>query len=182
MKMPVVALLVFAHDETLLGQAYAIEDTRAFAYNPFASSVYMRLKTEVPKIARIVLKNVNRNEPTLIRSEELPQYHIHVLSNDQYGFVIVAHGDHTPSFAVCMTVDAYTDETAHALLHRMNAIDGIKRELADVKQLMLQNIDKVIEQSASLEELIAKTDHLNDASIKFKKDSERLNRWCCWLL
>lgn len=53
-------------------------------------------------------------------------------------------------------------------------ISQVKNELADVKDVMVQSIERVMERGERIELLVDKTDRLNQTSFKFEKSSKQL--------
>jgi vesicle-associated membrane protein 7 len=61
-------------------------------------------------------------------------------------------------------------------------VDKVKAEMDDVKNVMVDNIEKVLKRGEKIELLVDKTDNLNQQSIRFKKHSTQLKQamWCVW--
>lgn len=55
-----------------------------------------------------------------------------------------------------------------------DSLTKVKSELQDVKGIMVQNIEKVLERGERIELLVDKTDRLNQTSFKFEKASRQL--------
>lgn len=53
-------------------------------------------------------------------------------------------------------------------------ISNMKNELSDIKGVMVNNIEKVLERGERIELLVDKTDRLNQSSFKFEKTSKQL--------
>ena len=54
-------------------------------------------------------------------------------------------------------------------------IGRVQGQLEDVKGVMVQNIEKVLERGEKIELLVDKTDQMQQAAFKFEKSSKRLN-------
>ncbi|KTD40783.1 R-SNARE family protein [Legionella parisiensis] len=54
----------------------------------------------------------------------------------------------------------------------------VKKELEDVKQIMLENVEKVTLRGEKIDDLLEKTEQLEASSFQFKKNAEKLNS--CW--
>lgn len=57
----------------------------------------------------------------------------------------------------------------------------IQKELAETKEILFQNIDKLLNRGESLHELVEKSENLSFQSKLFAKETKKLNR-CCTLL
>lgn len=53
-------------------------------------------------------------------------------------------------------------------------ISTMKSDLSDIKGVMVNNIEKVLERGERIELLVDKTDRLNQSSFKFEKTSRQL--------
>jgi len=62
-------------------------------------------------------------------------------------------------------------------------VDKVKAEMDDVKNVMVDNIEKVLKRGEKIELLVDKTDNLNQQSIRFKKHSTQLKQamWCVYI-
>lgn len=56
----------------------------------------------------------------------------------------------------------------------------VKSQLDDVKNVMVENIEKVLERGEKIELLVDKTDRLNQAAFKFEKNSKQLRNALFW--
>lgn len=56
----------------------------------------------------------------------------------------------------------------------------IHKELDDIKDIMINNIDFLLQRGEILEDLVEKTEHLTKESKKFYKRSKKLNKKCCF--
>lgn len=61
-----------------------------------------------------------------------------------------------------------------------DAINRVKGELNEVKTVMVENIEKVLERGERLELLVDKTDHLQHESLAFKREARRLKHKMWW--
>ena len=59
-------------------------------------------------------------------------------------------------------------------------IDHVKSQIEDVKGVMVQNIEKVLERGEKIELLVDKTDRLNQQAFKFESSSRNLRRHLYW--
>jgi vesicle-associated membrane protein 7 len=62
----------------------------------------------------------------------------------------------------------------------VDKIERVKADMDDVKNVMVDNIEKVLKRGEKIELLVDKTDNLNQQSIRFKKHSSQLKTamWC----
>lgn len=61
-----------------------------------------------------------------------------------------------------------------------DAINRVKGELNEVKTVMVENIEKVLDRGERLELLVDKTDHLQHESLAFKREARRLKHKMWW--
>eukprot|EP00804_Cyclotella_cryptica_P018557 CCRYP_004353-RA/>CCRYP_004353-RA protein AED:0.21 eAED:0.21 QI:364/1/1/1/0.5/0.33/3/1187/223 len=59
-------------------------------------------------------------------------------------------------------------------------IAAVKNQIEDVKGVMVENIEKVLERGEKIELLVDKTDRLNQAAFKFESSSRNLRRAMWW--
>lgn len=59
-------------------------------------------------------------------------------------------------------------------------ISAVKNQIEDVKGVMVENIEKVLERGEKIELLVDKTDRLNQAAFKFESSSRDLRRAMLW--
>jgi vesicle-associated membrane protein 7 len=59
-------------------------------------------------------------------------------------------------------------------------IDALKNQIDEVKEGMVQNIEKVLERGEKIELLVDKTDRLNQQAFRFESTSRNLRRHLYW--
>jgi len=59
-------------------------------------------------------------------------------------------------------------------------VTKVKEDLDNVKSVMVQNIEKVLDRGERIELLVDKTENLNQAAVKFKKQSTQLKKRMWW--
>lgn len=59
-------------------------------------------------------------------------------------------------------------------------VDKVRADMDDVKNVMVDNIEKVLKRGEKIELLVDKTDNLNQQSIRFKKHSTQLKQAMWW--
>lgn len=62
----------------------------------------------------------------------------------------------------------------------MDNIDALKNQIEDVKEGMVQNIEKVLQRGEKIELLVDKTDRLNQQAFRFEASSRGLKRHLYW--
>jgi Synaptobrevin/VAMP-like protein len=62
----------------------------------------------------------------------------------------------------------------------MDNIDTLKNQIDEVKEGMVQNIEKVLERGEKIELLVDKTDRLNQQAFRFESSSRGLRRHMYW--
>jgi predicted DNA-binding protein YlxM (UPF0122 family) len=162
-----------------------------------------RFKKLAREIGAELLTTVVPREHTIIRSETFERHTIHVLVHNKYGFIAVMTEATKNVHALPVHIvfkalfdadrDTITDQVRlQRLVDRINIdlenyyknlvpFDEINRELEATKVLMRDNIDKVVKNTESLEQLLEKTEKLSVAAQEFKTRSKRMNR-CCYFL
>ena len=61
-----------------------------------------------------------------------------------------------------------------------DGLNKVKVQLDDVKNVMVENIEKVLERGEKIELLVDKTDRLNQQAFKFEKTSKQLRDQMFW--
>merc|ERR1719352_508260 len=64
--------------------------------------------------------------------------------------------------------------------HSIDNIGAVKSQIEDVKGVMVQNIEKVLERGEKIELLVDKTDRLNQQAFRFESSSRALRRAMWW--
>mmetsp|Transcript_11558 Transcript_11558/g.17770 ORF Transcript_11558/g.17770 Transcript_11558/m.17770 type:complete len:183 (+) Transcript_11558:268-816(+) len=96
---------------------------------------------------------------------ETPQTAIAFSLNDQFCNIIAERMEFYNSDSADLTVDN---------------IGGVKAQIEEVKGVMVQNIEKVLERGEKIELLVDKTDRLNQQAFKFESSSRTLRRSLWW--
>lgn len=74
-------------------------------------------------------------------------------------------------------MDFYNSEQAD---YGIDNIGAVKSQIEDVKGVMVQNIEKVLERGEKIELLVDKTDRLNQQAFRFESSSRNLRRTMYW--
>lgn len=74
-------------------------------------------------------------------------------------------------------MDFYNSEDADRSIDNIGAV---KSQIEDVKDVMVQNIEKVLERGEKIELLVDKTDRLNQQAFRFEASSRSLRRALYW--
>jgi vesicle-associated membrane protein 7 len=61
-----------------------------------------------------------------------------------------------------------------------DSITKARRNISEVNQIMLENLEKVIERGIKIEVMEQKTESLEERAIQFRSESSRLKRKMCW--
>jgi len=96
---------------------------------------------------------------------DLPQTAIAFSLNDGFCNVIAERMEFYNSDSADLTVDN---------------IGNVKAQIEEVKGVMVQNIEKVLERGEKIELLVDKTDRLNQQAFKFESSSRNLRRSMWW--
>ncbi|GAX10844.1 vesicle-associated membrane protein 7 [Fistulifera solaris] len=109
--------------------------------------------------------------------------------NDMKARFWAQFGNEEPLQAIAFS---YNESFAPILEERMNFynseeadqtidnIGAVKSQIEDVKQVMVQNIEKVLERGEKIELLVDKTDRLNQQAFRFESSSRNLRRAMYW--
>ncbi|KAL3130802.1 hypothetical protein ABBQ38_000139 [Trebouxia sp. C0009 RCD-2024] len=99
---------------------------------------------------------------------------------------LAAYGPEAAQYAVAYE---YNTEFSGILQQRMryfvndpnaDAINRVRGGVAEVKNIMVENIEKVLERGERIELLVDKTDHLQSESFAFKRDARRMQQKMWW--
>jgi vesicle-associated membrane protein 7 len=63
---------------------------------------------------------------------------------------------------------------------RADTITRVRGEVTDLKNVMVENIDRILERGERLEVLVSKTDDLSHQTFAFKRDARRLQQQMWW--
>ena len=74
-------------------------------------------------------------------------------------------------------MDFYNSDEADKTIDNIGAV---KSQIEDVKSVMVQNIEKVLERGEKIELLVDKTDRLNQQAFRFESSSRNLRRAMYW--
>jgi vesicle-associated membrane protein 7 len=74
-------------------------------------------------------------------------------------------------------MDFYNSEEADRSIDNIGAV---KSQIDDVKGIMVQNIERVLERGEKIELLVDKTDRLNQQAFRFESSSRSLRRTMYW--
>lgn len=78
---------------------------------------------------------------------------------------------------ICERMNYFNSDNAE---HSIDNIGGLKSQIEDVKGVMVQNIEKVLERGEKIELLVDKTDRLNQQAYRFQSSSRSLRRTMYW--
>ncbi|CAN0203749.1 unnamed protein product [Discosporangium mesarthrocarpum] len=62
----------------------------------------------------------------------------------------------------------------------VDSMQGVKAQIEDVRQVMVENVEKVLERGEKIELLVDKTDQLSTQAFRFDRASRRLRRHMYW--
>ena len=126
----------------------------------------------------------------LCMSDELNKHRIpYAFLNDMKDRFVAKYGREDPLHAIAF---AYNDEFAKEIEQRMafynsdeadktiDSLGAVKSQIEDVKGVMVQNIERVLERGEKLELLVERTDRLNQQSFRFESSSRSLRRTMYW--
>lgn len=124
----------------------------------------------------------------LCMSDELNKHRIpYAFLQDIKETFVAQYGREVPLKAIAFSMN---DQFSKVIDERMNyfnsdnpAVDNIanvKSQIDEVKDVMVQNIEKVLERGEKIELLVDKTDRLNQQAFRFESTSRNLRRTLWW--
>ena len=97
------------------------------------------------------------------------------------------YGLEVPQRAIAFSLNEEFSKTIQDRMEYYNSagsnVDGlaaVKNQIEDVKGVMVENIEKVLERGEKIELLVDKTDRLNQQAFKFESSSKRLRDAMWW--
>lgn len=75
-----------------------------------------------------------------------------------------------------MSQDKDNGDTSPEAKYELRTLEQTREQIDEVKEIMVNNIDKVLERGDRIELLVTQTGHLQTASQRFQKQSTRLRR------
>mmetsp|Transcript_14747 Transcript_14747/g.40742 ORF Transcript_14747/g.40742 Transcript_14747/m.40742 type:complete len:228 (+) Transcript_14747:114-797(+) len=126
----------------------------------------------------------------LCMSDEMNKHRIpYAFLDDMKQRFLAQYGRQEPLQAIAF---AYNEEFSTVIQDRMDFynsdeadrtidnIGAVKSQIDDVKGVMVQNIEKVLERGEKIELLVDKTDRLNQQAFRFESSSRSLRRAMYW--
>eukprot|EP00592_Proboscia_alata_P007379 CAMPEP_0194356688 /NCGR_PEP_ID=MMETSP0174-20130528/4286_1 /TAXON_ID=216777 /ORGANISM="Proboscia alata, Strain PI-D3" /LENGTH=187 /DNA_ID=CAMNT_0039126383 /DNA_START=99 /DNA_END=659 /DNA_ORIENTATION=+ len=120
----------------------------------------------------------------LCMSDEMNKHRVpFALLNDMKELFFSKYGRELPQRAIAFSLN---DEFSRIIDERMEYYNGdnpnldsistVQNQINDVRDVMVQNIEKVLERGEKIELLVDKTDRLNQQAFKFESSSRTLRR------
>ncbi|KAJ1978871.1 hypothetical protein H4R33_005860 [Dimargaris cristalligena] len=103
-----------------------------------------------------------------IKHQFLDQYSPHQIES------ALAYGMNEFSRTIARQMEHFSKNT------QVDSIRQVQGEIAQVKDVMVQNIERVLERGERIDILVDKTDHLSNAAFAFRKRSTALKRSMWW--
>lgn len=126
----------------------------------------------------------------LCMSDELNKHRLpYAFLNDMKDRFIAEYGCEAPLQAIAFS---YNESFSKVLQERMefynsdqaegsiDNIGAVKTQIESVKDVMVENIEKVLERGEKIELLVDKTDRLNQQAFRFEASSRNLRRAMYW--
>mmetsp|Transcript_63889 Transcript_63889/g.76795 ORF Transcript_63889/g.76795 Transcript_63889/m.76795 type:complete len:221 (+) Transcript_63889:153-815(+) len=124
----------------------------------------------------------------LCMSDEMNKHRVpFALLNDMKELFFSKYGRELPQRAIAFSLN---DEFSRIIDERMEYYNGdnpnldsistVQNQINDVRDVMVQNIEKVLERGEKIELLVDKTDRLNQQAFKFESSSRTLRRAVWW--
>lgn len=143
-----------------------VYDEYVFHYVVEAGICYLCMSDEKNKhrIPFGFLEDIKRSFTTKF-GHEAPQTAIAFSMNEEFSPMIKER------------MDFYNSDDADKSIDNIGAV---KSQIEDVKDVMVQNIEKVLERGEKIELLVDKTDQLNQQAFRFQSSSRSLRRAMYW--
>jgi len=176
------------------------------ARGPVILAEYASSRGNFDQVAKRILEKIPNSDSKMSYVYERHIFHYSV--NDQITFLCMADEEFGRRIPFAYLEDlknrfqsTYHDRAKNAIANSLNEdfskvmqnlmayysnsknsdnITRLKGEVDEVKQVMVQNIERVLERGERIELLVDKTDNLSSSAFKFKKSSTQLKR-SMWL-
>ena len=183
--MHLYSALIYNSDYTLLYKNFNLSEFYFFMRS--------KIETAIVTISDSIVRSKHQNKFYQVTEQiEDKIFHIYIYTNtkcyialtdEQYPQLVIMEFfnemkdiNNTPNLGQLDNIWAkYQDPIS------VNKILQVKKQLELTKNTMLESIDKIIERGDKIEDLVDKTDHLNDSAIKFMNNAKQLNS-CCVIL
>jgi len=163
-----------------------------------------------PEVAKKVLQGIASNNSRQVSRTSYVQgiYLFHVLVSDGISFICMAEEDFgrrvpfvfledvRQSFtakygtqALHAAAYAFNEEFSRVLNQKMNyyntnpqadTIGRVRKEISEVKNIMVENIELVLERGEKIDLLVDKTDSLQDETFRFRRQARRIKQEMWW--
>ena len=107
--------------------------------------------------------------------------------NDLKEQFTLKYGVDVPQRAIAFSLNEEFSKVIHDRMEYYNgaganvdSLSAVKNQIEDVKGVMVENIEKVLERGEKIELLVDKTDRLNQQAFKFESSSRNLRRAMWW--
>lgn len=124
----------------------------------------------------------------LCMSDELNKHRIpYAFLEDMKQNFIAKYGTEKPLKAIAFSMNEEFSKIIKARMEYYNSpnpnidsIGAVRNQIDEVKDIMVQNIEKVLERGEKIELLVDKTDRLSKQAFKFESTSRNLRRTLWW--
>lgn len=124
----------------------------------------------------------------LCMSDELNKHRIpYAFLEDMKDNFVAQYGLELPMKAIAFSMNEEFSKTIKSRMEYYNSpnpnvdnIGVVKNQIEEVKDVMVQNIEKVLERGEKIELLVDKTDRLSKQAFKFETTSKNLRRTLWW--
>mmetsp|Transcript_5365 Transcript_5365/g.6530 ORF Transcript_5365/g.6530 Transcript_5365/m.6530 type:complete len:227 (-) Transcript_5365:284-964(-) len=165
-NFPTVTRVLLSKIPTQDGRMSYVYDQHMFHYVVEGGICYLCMSDEHNKhrIPYAFLNDIQSNFIARYGPEE-PLTAIAFSMNEEFSKIIQERMDHYNSEGADLEIDN---------------IGKVKSQIEDVKGVMVQNIEKVLERGEKIELLVDKTDRLNQQAFRFEASSRSLRRTLWW--
>eukprot|EP01117_Protostelium_nocturnum_P013932 TRINITY_DN524_c0_g1_i1.p1 TRINITY_DN524_c0_g1~~TRINITY_DN524_c0_g1_i1.p1 ORF type:complete len:215 (+),score=60.57 TRINITY_DN524_c0_g1_i1:56-700(+) len=153
------------------------------------NSVFRDMPSPVNGVSRLVAHcytTVNKVSYVVITDGEYPARTAHLLGHKSMQMLETQHSSRAYNRKEGGTQIEVKIDGLDAVIAKYqdpkeaDPIAKINKDLEDTKEIMIQNIEKLLKRGEDLDALLSKTTHLSESSKIFLKKTEKLNscRWC----
>ena len=177
--MKLYCILIYNTDYTIINRNYKLDDF-SFIYRP-------KIKETIETITNELIKNIKINSYYKI-TENNKYMNMNIYCNTFNGFYVAITDLTYPETTLLNLLNDLTkmDANYEKLFNlyqnpmEVDKICKIKSELNDVKDVLINDIDKLLERGETIEDLMIRTTKLEETSKTFVHETEKLNK-CCYI-
>mmetsp|Transcript_14449 Transcript_14449/g.27549 ORF Transcript_14449/g.27549 Transcript_14449/m.27549 type:complete len:226 (+) Transcript_14449:83-760(+) len=164
-NFPTVTRVLLSKIPTVDGRMTYVYDEYTFHYVVESGICFLCMSDETKSRHRVPFAFLHevKTHFTSKYGHDVPQRAIAFSLNEEFSRVIADR------------MNYYNDAGSH-----VDGLSAVRDQIEDVKGVMVENIEKVLERGEKIELLVDKTDRLNQQAFRFKSSSRELRRSIWW--